>query len=269
LLGLAVIDDIGAIIVIAMFYSAGISLDGLGLVAVGIGAIWAMRAAGVRSALPYVVPGAVVWAGLLIAGVHPTLAGVMLGLLTPARPWFGLSGFAETTQAHLEHLPSEDRGALLASLDKISEARREAVSPVERLIHVLHPWVAFVVMPVFALANAGVVVGGASLEGDALWLFAGIVVGLVVGKPLGITVAALLASRSGIAARSAEVTRRGVLLVGLVGGIGFTMSLFIAQLAFPAGPLLLTAKLAILVGSGVAMVAGALFGLAIRDRVSA
>ncbi|HET9625808.1 MAG TPA: Na+/H+ antiporter NhaA [Kofleriaceae bacterium] len=269
LLGLAVIDDIGAIVVIALFYSAGIALEGLAMVGLGAGAIWAMRAAGVRSALPYLLPGTVVWAGLLVAGVHPTLAGVMLGLLTPVRPWFGPSGFAETTQAHLEHLPVDDRDALLSSLDKISEARREAVSPVERLIHALHPWVAYVVMPVFAVANAGVVVGGAELTGDARWLFAGIVAGLVLGKPLGITLTALLASRLGIAVRADDVTRRGVLLVGVVGGIGFTMSLFIAQLAFPNGPLLLTAKLAILIGSGVAIVGGTLFGLASRHlRVS-
>jgi NhaA family Na+:H+ antiporter len=101
-------------------------------------------------------------------------------------------------------------------------------------------------------------------SGDYFWLFVGIVAGLALGKPIGITVASLCASRAGIAMRSEEITRRGVLLVGLVGGIGFTMSLFIAQLAFPPGPLLDTAKLAILVGSGVAIAAGLAFGLAIR-----
>ena len=261
LLALAVIDDIGAIAVIAMFYSAGISPVGLALVALGIGGILTMRAAGVRAPLLYVAPGGVVWAGLLAAGIHPTLAGVILGLLTPVRPWFGLSGFAETAQAHLERLPADDREALHASLDRISEARREALSPVERLIHTLHPWVAFVVMPIFALANAGVIFGEARISGDELWLFAGIVGGLALGKPLGIAAASLSASRLGIAVRSEEITRRGVLLVGLVGGIGFTMSLFIAQLAFPPGPQLDTAKLAILVGSLVAMLGGATCGL--------
>ncbi|MBA3459539.1 MAG: Na+/H+ antiporter NhaA [Deltaproteobacteria bacterium] len=260
LLALAVIDDIGAIIVIAIFYSAGIAPEGLILIGAGLAAVLAMRGAGVRAPVLYLVPGTVIWAGFLVFGVHPTIAGVMLGLIAPVRPWFGPSGFAETTQAQLEKLPEDDKGALLLSLDLINEARREAVSPVERLIHTLHPWVAFVVMPVFALANAGVVLGGASISGDGLWLFIGIVAGLAVGKPLGIAAAALGASRFGIATRSGDMSRKGVLLVGFVGGIGFTMSLFIAQLAFPPGPLLDTAKLAILVGSAVAIVIGLVFG---------
>jgi NhaA family Na+:H+ antiporter len=135
---------------------------------------------------------------------------------------------------------------------------------VERLIHALHPWVAFVVMPIFALANAGVVLGGASLAGDYFWLFIGIVAGLALGKPLGIVAGSLGASSIGIATRSEGITKRGVLLVGIVGGIGFTMSLFIAQLAFPAGPLLDTAKLAILVGSAAAIVAGLVVGMFFR-----
>jgi NhaA family Na+:H+ antiporter len=264
LLALAVIDDIGAIVVIAAFYSGGIAIEGVGLAAGGVAVVWVLRWAGVRTPLVYVLPGSLVWAGLLSAGIHPTIGGVILGLLTPVRPWFGPSGFAETTQAQLEQLPEADRHALLGHLDLINQARREAVSPVERLIHALHPWVAFGVMPLFALANAGVVLGGADLSGDSLWLFAGIVLGLALGKPIGIFVATLGASRLGIATRSDDMTKRGVLLVGLVGGIGFTMSLFIAQLAFPPGPLLDTAKLAIMVGSGIAILVGLGFGLARR-----
>ncbi len=264
LLALAVIDDIGAIIVIAFFYSAGIAFEGIALVGGGVAMVLMFRAAGVRAPLLYVVPGLVVWVGLLVSGIHPTIGGVMLGMLTPVRPWFGASGFAATTQAQLERLPADDHVALLSTLDRINEARQEAVSPVERLIHSLHPWVAFVVMPVFALANAGVALGGASLSGDSLWLFIGIVAGLALGKPLGIVAFSLGATRLRVAARAEDVTRCGVLLVGLVGGIGFTMSLFIAQLAFPPGPLLDTAKLAILVGSGVAIVIGLGYGLLLR-----
>ncbi len=268
LLALAVIDDIGAIVVIALFYSDGIAIGGLAIVAAGLAGVLILRAAGVRAVLLYAIPGAIVWAGIIAAGVHPTIAGVMLGLLTPVRPWFGPSGFAETTQTQLEALPESDREALLSRLDLINQARREAVSPVERLIHALHPWVAFGVMPLFALANAGVVLGGAQLSGDLLWLFAGIVAGLAIGKPLGIAAATLGASQLGIATRSDDMTKRGVVLVGLVGGIGFTMSLFIAQLAFPPGPLLDTAKLAIMVGSGVSLVIGLGFGLATARRRS-
>lgn len=268
LLALAVIDDIGAIVVIAIFYSTGISPEGLLLVGSGIGAVLVMRAAGVRAPLLYVVPGVVVWAGFLVTGIHPTIGGVALGLLAPVRPWFGPSGFAATTAAQLERLPENNRAALLSSLDLINQARREAVSPVERLIHALHPWVAFVVMPIFALANAGVVLGGANFSGDYFWLFAGIVAGLALGKPLGIAAASLAASGIGIATRSHDMTRGGILLVGLVGGIGFTMSLFIAQLAFRPGPLLDTAKLAILVGSGAAILVGLAFGLVSRPSGS-
>jgi NhaA family Na+:H+ antiporter len=259
LLALAVIDDIAAIIVIAVFYSGGIAVEGLFLVAAGLAVVMVMRGAGVRAPLVYVIPGAMIWAGLLAAGIHPTIAGVILGLLAPVRPWFGASGFAATTHTQLEDLPESDPHDLLSRLDLINEARREAVSPVERLIHALHPWVAFGVMPLFALANAGVVLGGADLTGDYLWLFFGIIAGLALGKPLGIAAAALAASRVGIATRSEEMTTRGVVMVGLVGGIGFTMSLFIAQLAFPPGRLLDTAKLAILVGSGVSIALGLAF----------
>ncbi len=261
LLALAVIDDIGAIVVIAIFYSGGIEVHGFGIAAIGLAGAFAMRAAAVRTTLLYVVPGVVVWAGMYIGGIHPTLAGVILGLATPVLPWFGPSGFAQTTRTQLENLDDQDRHALLERLDAINAARKEAISPVERLVHVLHPWVAFVIMPVFALANAGVAFGGASLSGDGLWIFIGISVGLALGKPIGIAGVSLLASRIGIATRPADMRASGVALVGIVGGIGFTMSLFIAQLAFTDRVLLDTAKLGILVGSAGAMVIGLGFGL--------
>jgi NhaA family Na+:H+ antiporter len=266
LLALAVIDDIGAIVVITLFYSDGISLAGLVLVGVGVAIVLTFRGAGVRAPLMYLIPGLIVWVGFLVTGIHPTIAGVVLGMLTPVRSWFGPSGFAATAQAHLDQLPTEDRAELLHTLDRINEARREAVSPAERLIHALHPWVAFGVMPVFALANAGVVFGSASLAGDSLWLFIGIAGGLVFGKPLGIAAFSLGASKLGIATRSDDVTKRGLLQVGVVGGIGFTMSLFIAQLAFAPGHLLDTAKLAIIVGSGIATTLGLGLGLTRANR---
>ncbi|MBA3541906.1 MAG: Na+/H+ antiporter NhaA, partial [Deltaproteobacteria bacterium] len=188
LLTLAVIDDIGAILVIAIVYNAGIEPIGFVLAAAGVGGAFALRAAAIRHPLAYVVPGVVLWAGLYTAGVHPTLAGVILGLITPVRSWFGAAGFAAATHVHLAELDNSepDRDQLLARLDAIEIARREAVSPTERLIHALHPWVAYVIMPLFALANAGVTLGGADLTGDRGWLFVGIVVGLAAGKPLGI-----------------------------------------------------------------------------------
>ena len=224
LLALAVIDDIGAIIVIAVFYTPGVDLGGLVVVGGGIAAVFAFRAVAIRSAIAYLLPGVIVWIGLYRTGIHPTLAGVVLGLLTPVVKWSD-----------------------------------EAESPAEWLQHHLHAWVAYAIMPMFALANAGVELGGADLGGDGLFVFLGIVLGLAVGKPLGIFA-------GGAALRGSAVPARSLLVVGIVGGIGFTMSLFVAQLAFPPGPLLDTAKLAILVGSGVAIVAGLATGVALLRR---
>jgi NhaA family Na+:H+ antiporter len=226
LLAIAVIDDIGAILVIAIFYSQGVALEGFLLAGVGLGAVAVLKATGIRSPIAYVLPGVVVWMGTLVAGVHPTLAGVILGLLTPVRAW------------------SRAQGDL------------EPESPAARLEYALHRWVAFGIMPIFALANAGVDLGGASLRGDAGFILAGVVVGLVVGKPTGILVACRLGVLLRVAARPTHVSRDGLTVAGMVAGIGFTMSLFIADLAFPPGPLLETAKLATFMGSFVAAALG-------------
>lgn len=263
LLALAVLDDIGAIAVIAIFYSGGVAVTGLAVCAGGMAGVLSLRALGVRSAPFYVLPGAVVWAGLYAAGIHPTLAGVLLGLATPARSWLGPSGFARTAHEHLSEMDrAPDPELLLARLDAIEAARREAISPAARMQHLLHPWVAFGIMPLFALANAGVPFGGAALHGDGLLLFLGVALGLAVGKPLGITGLGAASMAAGLAAGPAGTGHRGLALVGVVGGIGFTMSLFVAQLAFPPGPLLDTAKLGILVGSGAATGLGLALGLA-------
>lgn len=228
LLALAVIDDVGAIIVIAVFYSSGLEPLGFALAGAGIAGIVVMQGFGVRAPLAYVVPALVVWAGAYRAGVHPTLAGVAVGLMTPVRAWTGEEG-----------------------------------SPVERLERQFHGSVAFGIMPMFALANAGVALSGVSISGNGVLLFLGISLGLVAGKTIGITGASWLAARAGIAMLPRGVRWSGVLVVGLVGGIGFTMSLFVAGLAFPAGATLETAKLAVLVGSGTAALGGLGLGAAL------
>jgi len=255
LLALAVIDDVGAIAVIAIFYSSGLAPLGFGIAGVGVLAILALQKLGARNASVYLVPGIVVWAGAYVAGIHPTLAGVVVGLMTPVRAWFGKEGFLDQASQSVEQSrAAADHGAhaLLPHLDQLATARREAVSPVERLLHLLHGWVAFGVMPLFALANAGVELGSASFEGDGTRVFLGIVVGLAIGKPLGIIGLSWLLQRAGLVALPTGVRWPQVGLVGMVAGIGFTMALFIAQLAFPPGPLLETAKLAILLGSALA-----------------
>jgi len=254
LLALAVIDDIGAIVVIAIFYSTGVSLEGFAIAAAGLIAIAAIRAAGARAIAAYAVPAAAVWLGLYVAGVHPTLAGVAVGLLTPVRAWLGRDGVTDEVNARLG--PASD-GSTVDQIAALVRVSREAVSPAEYLQHRLHRWVAFGVMPLFAFANAGVELGGADLSGDGAMIFAGIVGGLVIGKTIGIFLACWLATRTGLAIRPRDVKHGGVLVVAAVAGIGFTMSLFVAQLAFPdGGPRLATAKLAILVGSACAVVLG-------------
>ncbi len=226
LLALAVIDDLGAIIVIAFFYSSGVGLAGLAVAAGGVLLIFLMQKLGVRAPWAYLLPGVVIWAGTYAGGVHPTIAGVIIGLCTPIRAW----------------------------------PDREAESPGERLQRALHGWVAFAIMPVFALANAGVSLEAARLSGGGATVLIGVVVGLVVGKPVGIMLVSWLAVRSGLAALPEGVRWSGVLVVGLVAGIGFTMALFIATLAFPPGPLIEVAKLGILTASLVAGAVGLTVG---------
>jgi NhaA family Na+:H+ antiporter len=271
LLALAVIDDVGAILVIAVFYSSGLELAGFFVLCAGLVAIVVMQVLGVRSPWAYVSPAAVVWAGAYAAGIHPTLAGVIVGMMTPARAWFGREGFVEHAGASVAAVRDHENGderALLPHLEHLNKARREAVSPVERLQHLLHGWVAFGAMPLFALANAGVSLGNASFSGESLLVFFGVAVGLVLGKPLGILGLSWLASRFGIAALPRGVTWPQVGIVGVVAGIGFTMSIFIAALAFPTGTNLETAKVGILVGSGVAAGLAYVFGRAVLPSSS-
>lgn len=230
LLALAVIDDLGAILVIALFYSTGISPLGLAVAGAGLGAIVLMQRLGVGATLAYVAPAVVVWGGIYSAGVHPTIAGVLVGLLTPVRAPDGTE------------------------------------PPAQRLIHALHPWVAFGVMPVFALANAGVHIDGGLGDGPAAVVTLAVMVGLVLGKPAGVLAACALVLRLRLATLPIGLTWAHLAVLGVVAGIGFTMSLFVAQLAFADATLLTAAKLGVLVASGVAALTGLALGFALlRD----
>ena len=233
LLTLAIIDDIVAILVIAFFYSSGIDAIGLIVVAAAVALVFAMQRLGVRRAPWYAVPGAIAWYGMLRAGVHPTLAGVILGLLTPATADFGRHRCSDPT----------------------------APAPVQQVEAQLHPWVAFAIMPLFALANAGVTLSGVDLAaGKPLSIAAGIVAGLVLGKPAGIVLAAAAAVRLKACTLPAGVSWRHMVVLGLLGGIGFTMAIFIANLAFAEPVLLAAAKCAVLVASALAAVLGLVLG---------
>lgn len=258
LLTLAVIDDIGAILVIAIFYSSSLSLSGFAIAGLGLALIFIMQKMGIRSAWAYVPAALVTWAGTYSAGIHPTIAGVLIGLMTPVEAWFGSEKFVEVVEENVNQIKqtsSDDNPAIIHQLDSVETARKEAVSPVDRLIHSFHSWVAYAIMPLFALANAGVPLGKASMAGDGVFVFTGIALGLILGKPIGILLISWVAVRLKIASLPTGVHWTGVTVVGLCAGIGFTMAFFVAQLAFIPGPTLETAKLSILCASGLAAVA--------------
>jgi NhaA family Na+:H+ antiporter len=267
LLALAVIDDLGAIVVIAFFYSSGVKLAGLAVAAAGIAGIFALSASGVRLKLAYVAPAAVVWGGVYAAGIHPTIAGVVVGLLTPVRAWLGPDGFTREVRRELDRLDSSPAGSevhhLSETLQRVDAARREALSPAASAITALHPWVAFAIMPVFALANAGVSLSGVSLDTSSTMAALGVAVGLLVGKPIGILLACLAALRLRVATLPSGIGARHLTVLGVVAGIGFTMALFIAQLAFSDRALLAAAKLGVLAASAVAALAGLSLGAAL------
>ena len=265
LLALAVIDDLGAIVVIAIFYSSGVALSGLLIAALAFGGVFAMQRLGVRTKLAYVVPAVVAWAGIYAAGIHPTIAGVLVGLVTPVRAWLGPDGFLAGVRKELEQLAKATPSALSShelaeTLRHVDVARREAMSPAESLIETLHPWVAFGMMPVFALANAGVSISGGSLDAASWSVVTGVAVGLIVGKPIGVLLASWLTLRLRMGTLPAGMTLRHLVVLGVVAGVGFTMALFIAQLAFTDARLLAAAKLGVLAASGGAAILGLVLG---------
>ena len=265
LLSLAIVDDIGAIVVIAVFYSAGIDPSALLWIAVGFSGLFLLHAIGVRPGFFFAIPGIVLWAGMMKFGVHPTIAGVIIGLMTPVKPWYGKVGFLRAARRALDDFqvllrrPEHDDDELLEPLGRLARAHKEALSPAKRIEAKLHPYVAFGIMPLFALANAGVSIGGVELGGTmSMGVFLGVMLGLVVGKPLGIVLLSWIFVRAGLARLPAGVSWLAMIGGGLLGGIGFTMALFIAGLALDAS-LLDPAKIGILIGSVIAGVAGFAF----------
>ncbi|WP_110180600.1 Na+/H+ antiporter NhaA [Nocardioides solisilvae] len=263
LLTLAIVDDIGAIVVIAVFYTDDLALEWLGLAIALLLLMLLMRAVKVWATWAYVVVGVVLWFALLESGVHATLAGVAVGLITPAVPLLK-EEVARTyaQQALADHkLDSEE-------LVRLRFLLNESVPVVERLQTTLHPLSAYFVLPVFALANAGVHLGGGVL-GEALEssIALGIVAGLVIGKPVGILLFSFLAVKAGLGRLPERTTWPMVGGLGMVAGIGFTVSLFIAGLSFPGAELLTEeAKVGILGASVIAALLGVVALLALSPK---
>ncbi len=251
LLALAIVDDIGAVVVIAIFYSKGINVSMLALVAASLGLIVLLRRAGVQRLSVYVLVGAVLWYATKGAGLHATLAGVALGLMTPTKPALSADLVDQDALGDISNLAAAEETMHLA---------RQSVSVVEWLEHRLHPWTSYVIVPLFALANAGIRVDASQLrEAASSRVAIGIVLGLVIGKTGGITLASWIAVRLGLATLPIGLTFRSIIGVAAIAGIGFTVSLFIVDLAFVDASLEAPAKLAVLAATvGAATLGGLL-----------
>lgn len=267
LLALAIIDDIAAVLIIAIFYSAGLDYSGMLIAGIGILFVLGLQQIGIGTAYAYIVPGALLWFGLLQTGVHPTLAGVVLGLMTPVLPLRGRERPVDAAARALNTLNEQaesqhaDPRELAGPLKQLRLAQREILPPVVRVQLALHPWVAYLVMPLFALANAGVRLEGVDFAAPAaqaiVW---GVAAALIIGKPIGIVLGCWAAVRLGWCMLPPTVTWFGILLVGCLGGIGFTMSIFIANLAFPSETHLAAAKAGVLLASVTAAALGLALG---------
>ncbi|MFP5451454.1 MAG: Na+/H+ antiporter NhaA [Thermoleophilia bacterium] len=259
LLGVAVIDDLGAMTVMSVFYSEGPHLVWLAALGGCLLAAAAMSRAHVRHLLPYLVIGSAAWCFCLAAGVHPTVVGVLFGLLTPARPFQPRIGVAREAGMVAEQILGgrDTREADAKPWRRLAYLTREAISPLNRIEHALHPWTSIAVVPIFALANAGIVLDRPSIDAalDSRVTLA-VVLGLVIGKPLGLVLGAALAVRFGLSRRPPGVTWLHLVGLGGLAGIGFTISLFVTNLAFDDADLLSAAKVGILAGSVMAAVVG-------------
>ena len=258
LLTLAIVDDIGAIAVIAIFYTSDLSTTWLLTALVGLIAVWVLQKIRVWAIPVYAVLGIFIWYATLESGVHATIAGVALGLLTPARPLLG----QRDAQQIVDALPSD---ANVAEVRHASFLAQESVPLTERLEELLHPFTAFMIIPIFALANAGIVLSGDTIsDAAASNVTLGIIVGLVIGKPLGIALFTWVATRFGFALPEG-VNWPQFVGMGLAAGIGFTVSIFVGNLAFEDSAITELAKIGILVASLIAAI-GALVLLRFGGR---
>jgi NhaA family Na+:H+ antiporter len=263
LVALAIVDDIGAVLVIAIFYTDKVSVDAL-LWAGGIMALLVLvNLLGVRTTVVYFVLGLALWLAVLKSGVHATIAGILLAFAIPAKTKYTGRDLTRKLQHAVDDLTGDDEHASIydsqvrqSVLHHVEVAAERAQSPLLRLEHGLHPWVSFMIMPIFALANAGVAFGSGLLDAFTSRVTLGIIVGLVLGNQIGVTGLTWLLVKTGIGRLPDGVNMRMVYGAGCLAGIGFTMSLFIAALAFRDPAVLDQAKIGILTGSLIACIIG-------------
>ncbi len=254
LLSIAIVDDIGAILVIALFYSAQIHLLWLWAAVSMAGVVVVMRRLQIWWTPIYVLVGTALWLATLESGVHATIAGVVLGLMTPAIPADPEGGRDAAQEANRMALDPDP-----ATIRHINKQSQELVSVAERLEHFLHPWTSYLIIPIFAIANAGVRLHGADIT-SALTspVVLGVATGLVIGKLVGVSAASWLSVHLGFGELPEGLRWSHVIGCGAVAGIGFTVALFISNLAFEDAAALQKAKIGILMGSAVAAILGAL-----------
>lgn len=263
---IAVVDDLVAIAVIAIFYTGSIDFASLGYAAIVIAALVVMNRTGIKKLLPYLMLGIVLWFFVQASGIHATIAGVALALTIPVRSRISGSQFLNVCSVELADFKQEEdnrESILLTSrqqdaLEEVQDAYDAVQNPLVRLEHQLHPFSAFIVMPIFALANAGVQISG--VEFSILQpVTLGIIVGLVFGKPLGIIGFTYLASRFGWVKKPDTLSWKHIIGAGLLCGVGFTMSIFITNLAFEDAAMISLAKLAIVACSLLMGIIGVLY----------
>jgi Na+:H+ antiporter, NhaA family len=264
LLTFAIADDVGSILVIAINYTAHFSAVALGVAIAVLGLMLAMRRVGFRSTLAYVIPAIIFWAAMLKSGVHATIAGVILGAITPAKSLGQKSTFSMAVKDMLpnvrDSLDKEESEWSEVLLGRIEELARQTESPLERLERMVHPWASYLVLPVFALLNAGVALSGEFMrQAFNSPVTLGVTLGLIVGKAAGVTGFAWLAVRLGLAVLPGGVAWRHIVGAGLIGGVGFTVALFITGLAFTDKALIEEAKVGVLCASLIAALGGYLF----------
>ena len=267
LTSLAIVDDLGALIVIALFYTDHLQMNYLGYAGVIIGVLGVMNLLRVRWITLYLVLGLPLWYCIYMSGVHATIAGVLLALTIPAHARVNAVNFVFSSRKALDIFadahddPETDvttSSERRAAVNAIMQNARQVLPPLHRIEHVLHPWAAFVIIPVFALANAGIPVHGGVSENLANSSSMGIILGLFLGKPIGILLMCFIACKLGIASLPRGVSWRHIFGAGTLAGIGFTMAIFIANLAFKNSPTDLEhAKLSILVASAISAIVGA------------
>ena len=255
---LAIVDDLGAVIVIALFYTSEISVVNIAVGVVFLIVMFAANKMGVKNVLFYGILGiGGVWVAFLMSGIHATIAAVLAAFVIPADARLPEPLYVKKAANHLQRFagikPNNVSTLEHEQVEVIAEMMndtRDAIPPSQRLEHAMHPFVSFIVMPVFALANAGVSFAGLDVQSVfSTNVASGVALGLLIGKPLGIVLSTLLLVRLGIAKKNEALTVRRVIGLGFLASIGFTMSMFISTLAFTDDTMLLQAKLGIFTAS--------------------